>query len=954
MSTKVGTAILDIRTDIGQVLSNMKALERELGGVRSSVKETSTSLAGLGKFLAGAFTATAILSAGKQVLDYAGHVSDLAARLQISTTAVQQWESAFGPAGISIDTVAKAAGELSAKLVGGDKSAVAALQKMGLSVEQLKAMKPEERFTLVADAVGKLQNDAERLYASKTLFGKGGVELLAALDGHLTETIDRMTELGLVIDEETIKAADDFGDQLGFLGKQLLGIVATVIGPLLPALSALGNVLSWLGRNVIGPVLNVAVKGAMTALASLWISVAEIVGKIADLGSKLPGVGNKFAELGTWLRKSADQTGNYVANLWTQRDATDAAGDAAAKAAPKLIGLGGASEEGAKKAKKQAEELAKLRDRIREIEFSAAANRFANAYDPSAGEQPEVVRLRAYLAGLEKVREVEAEIAAGGARGLENLGRVLNIDALKQQIATLDEFAATDFRNVMSRAIGSLPDLLQRAFTGGGGLNGAIQALTSQIGGGIGAGLFKAGGLLNGLGNKLAGIFGDSFGLALPGIGQALGALVGPALAKLWDGLKRAFGGPSKEELAGRDLLAGFQGRFKSFEDMVERVGEAYRATGRTSEQAQRDVKALLDATRQGPEAVQAWIDKLNEVFDEQERRTEAVADAMVDLETAVANAGGRIPSHLRPMVERLIELGNLTDAQKQKLRELLDAGPNFDALEKEASEFGITLDALGPQFQQAHINDEGNRILSLFTRLEDAGADVGGVLLGMSDEVSALVQQAMRYGSTLPEGLRPILENLAAAGKLTDENGNKIEDLSGLSFAETPLDKSSQAIVDAIDKLRELFEDMPGIARASADGVSRALDGIEDPEITGRVRWELDPMPGMPEIDGSFRITDGIPMARGGYGRVTRETPFIVGEAGAEDVVFGGAGRNLAQDIARELAGVLPEGGQATELINHNYVYLDGQRVAENTTRRIVLGKGGLDRALRQTLVPA
>jgi uncharacterized membrane protein YeaQ/YmgE (transglycosylase-associated protein family) len=43
------------------------------------------------------------------------------------------------------------------------------------------------------------------------------------------------------MDQQTIKAADDFGDQLGLLGQQLMGIVGTVVGPLLPALSALGT-----------------------------------------------------------------------------------------------------------------------------------------------------------------------------------------------------------------------------------------------------------------------------------------------------------------------------------------------------------------------------------------------------------------------------------------------------------------------------------------------------------------------------------------------------------------------------------------------------------------------------------------------------------------------------------------------------------------------------------------
>ena len=61
-------------------------------------------------------------------------------------------------------------------------------------------------FTVVADAVGRIQDAGEQLYAAKTLLGKAGPELLAALDGHLQTTVGSMRDLGLVIDEETIAA----------------------------------------------------------------------------------------------------------------------------------------------------------------------------------------------------------------------------------------------------------------------------------------------------------------------------------------------------------------------------------------------------------------------------------------------------------------------------------------------------------------------------------------------------------------------------------------------------------------------------------------------------------------------------------------------------------------------------------------------------------------------------
>ena len=37
---------------------------------------------------------------------------------------------------------------------------------------------------------------------------------------------------------------------------------------------------------------------------------------------------------------------------------------------------------------------------------------------------------------------------------------------------------------------------------------------------------------------------------------------------------------------------------------MMARIGDTYAATGRTRQQAEKDIKSLLDAEKQGPEAV--------------------------------------------------------------------------------------------------------------------------------------------------------------------------------------------------------------------------------------------------------------------------------------------------------------------------------------------------------------
>jgi plasmid stabilization system protein ParE len=68
--------------------------------------------------------------------------------------------------------------------------------------------------------------------------------------------------------------------------------------------------------------------------------------------------------------------------------------------------------------------------------------------------------------------------------------------------------------------------------------------------------------------------------------------------------------------VAGRKTEAQFEQQFKSFNDMVTSIGKAYVAVGKTADQAQADVAALLAAERQGPAATQAWVDALQGTLD--------------------------------------------------------------------------------------------------------------------------------------------------------------------------------------------------------------------------------------------------------------------------------------------------------------------------------------------------
>ena len=145
---------------------------------------------------------------------------------------------------------------------------------------------------------------------------------------------------------------------------------------------------------------------------------------------------------------------------------------------------------------------------------------------------------------------IEDQSAALGHWGLDitQFGQQLDLIPLKAKAATegfLDNITGT----------------FAQAFAGGGGFMGGLQSVMTQGWGKlfVGEGETAATGFLG----KMQGVMGALGGVPLVGplleaFGPALIAGIGKLAGKVWGGIKKLFGGPSEQEMLGRDLFANF------------------------------------------------------------------------------------------------------------------------------------------------------------------------------------------------------------------------------------------------------------------------------------------------------------------------------------------------------------------------------------------------------------
>lgn len=133
----------------------------------------------------------------------------------------------------------------------------------------------------------------------------------------------------------------------------------------------------------------------------------------------------------------------------------------------------------------------------------------------------------------------------------------------------------------------------------------------------------------------------------------------------------------------------------------------------------------------------------------------------------------------------------------------------SWEKMDEAAKKYGITQDALGPAFQQLRLHDLATALINDFTLLEKGGVGVGTILLGMAPQISALVQQSLRFGTEIPANMKPWVDELLRAGLLTDENGEALTDLAGLKFGApiaTEFEKISSAILTLLSKIDALI----------------------------------------------------------------------------------------------------------------------------------------------------
>ena len=122
-----------------------------------------------------------------------------------------------------------------------------AFQRLGLSITDLKAMKPEDQFLAVSKAMGGLTDQSERTAEAMTIFGRSGTQLMPffnqGADG-IAQMEERIQSMGGTMSTEAATALATLNDSITILKNGITGAATNMMANLAPALTKMIDLVS--------------------------------------------------------------------------------------------------------------------------------------------------------------------------------------------------------------------------------------------------------------------------------------------------------------------------------------------------------------------------------------------------------------------------------------------------------------------------------------------------------------------------------------------------------------------------------------------------------------------------------------------------------------------------------------------------------------------------------------
>jgi hypothetical protein len=295
---RAGKAYVEIGSDNSSLQKGLNAAAAQLKAFGSAITSLGTKMLSLGTSILAPLAA-----ASKGFADAGSHLADMASRTGVSVEALSRLSYVAKQSGTDIDALELGLRHMQKTVVDaakGSAEAVDALDRLHLTIEDLKGLSPEQQFAKIASRLDAISDPAVKAATAMAIFGKSGTALLPMMEGGadaMNALMKRAEDLGLVMSGEDARAAKALGDGLSELWDVIKMGVFRIGGALAPALTRLS-----------------AAFATGLAAASKWISAhQDLIQIVAVAAAGVVAAGIAFVAVG----KSISLLGGIIGGVST-------------------------------------------------------------------------------------------------------------------------------------------------------------------------------------------------------------------------------------------------------------------------------------------------------------------------------------------------------------------------------------------------------------------------------------------------------------------------------------------------------------------------------------------------------------------------------------------------------------------------------------------------------------
>lgn len=275
-------------TDVKFSIIAQNKTQKTFAAIKSSVGSLNKSLIGVGAAITGALGVGALGSMAKSAMDTGDKIHKLTLRLGASAEALSQYRHVANMSGVSFETLTMGWQRMTRRIAesaAGTGMARKSFQELGVDVAALAKMKPEQQFEVLADAIAKVEDPADRVRLAMKIFGSEGVSLLQTMEGGaagLQKMREEADALGMTMSQDMVNSIAATNDSISKVNVQVTSLVEAIVGDLAPVImDVTEEIKNWMlaNRGIITQDMKTVIENMVITLKALLpVAIAIIAG----------------------------------------------------------------------------------------------------------------------------------------------------------------------------------------------------------------------------------------------------------------------------------------------------------------------------------------------------------------------------------------------------------------------------------------------------------------------------------------------------------------------------------------------------------------------------------------------------------------------------------------------------------------------------------------------------